>query len=189
MPDFQIVSPYKMAGDQPEAVAKLVEGIQNGLTEQTLMGVTGSRQDLHHGQGYRAGCSGRRWCSRTIRRWPRSSAASCGSSSRTTRSSISCPITTITSPRPISPRPIPISKRTRPSTTRSTRLRHSATSALCRAAGRDHRRFRVLHLRAGRPDRLQEAWSISLRPGMEIRPRRAYATAGRHPVRAQRHRL
>ena len=42
MPDFQIVSPYKMAGDQPEAVAKLVEGIQNGLTEQTLMGVTGS---------------------------------------------------------------------------------------------------------------------------------------------------
>ena len=42
MPDFHIVSPYKMAGDQPEAVAKLVEGIQNGLTEQTLMGVTGS---------------------------------------------------------------------------------------------------------------------------------------------------
>ena len=31
-----------MAGDQPEAVAKLVEGINNGLTEQTLMGVTGS---------------------------------------------------------------------------------------------------------------------------------------------------
>ena len=42
MPDFHIVSPYKMAGDQPEAVAKLVEGINNGLTEQTLMGVTGS---------------------------------------------------------------------------------------------------------------------------------------------------
>ena len=42
MPEFQIVSPYKMAGDQPEAVAKLVEGIRNGLTEQTLMGVTGS---------------------------------------------------------------------------------------------------------------------------------------------------
>ena len=42
MPDFKIVSPYKMAGDQPEAVAKLVEGINNGLTEQTLLGVTGS---------------------------------------------------------------------------------------------------------------------------------------------------
>ena len=42
MPDFHIVSPYKMAGDQPQAVAKLVEGINNGLEEQTLMGVTGS---------------------------------------------------------------------------------------------------------------------------------------------------
>ena len=42
MPDFKIHSPYQMAGDQPEAVAKLVEGINNGLTEQTLMGVTGS---------------------------------------------------------------------------------------------------------------------------------------------------
>ena len=42
MPEFKIHSPYQMAGDQPEAVAKLVEGINNGLTEQTLMGVTGS---------------------------------------------------------------------------------------------------------------------------------------------------
>ena len=42
MPDFKIHSPYQMAGDQPEAVAKLGEGINNGLTEQTLMGVTGS---------------------------------------------------------------------------------------------------------------------------------------------------
>ena len=32
MPDFKIHSPYQMAGDQPEAVAKLVEGINNGLT-------------------------------------------------------------------------------------------------------------------------------------------------------------
>ena len=42
MPEFKIHSPYQMAGDQPEAVAKLGEGINNGLTEQTLMGVTGS---------------------------------------------------------------------------------------------------------------------------------------------------
>lgn len=42
MPDFQIVSDYQMAGDQPEAVAKLSMGIENGLTEQTLLGVTGS---------------------------------------------------------------------------------------------------------------------------------------------------
>lgn len=42
MPEFQIVSEYQMAGDQPEAVSKLVQGIENGLTEQTLLGVTGS---------------------------------------------------------------------------------------------------------------------------------------------------
>lgn len=39
---FEIVSPYPMAGDQPVAVAKLAEGVRNGLSEQTLMGVTGS---------------------------------------------------------------------------------------------------------------------------------------------------
>lgn len=42
MGKFKIVSPYKMAGDQPEAVEKLVEGVRNGLDEQTLLGVTGS---------------------------------------------------------------------------------------------------------------------------------------------------
>ena len=42
MPEFHIVSPYRMAGDQPQAVAKLVEGVRNGLEEQTLKGVTGS---------------------------------------------------------------------------------------------------------------------------------------------------
>lgn len=39
---FKLVSPYKPTGDQPEAIAKLVEGIQKGDKEQTLLGVTGS---------------------------------------------------------------------------------------------------------------------------------------------------
>ncbi len=39
---FQLVSPYKPTGDQPQAIAKLVEGIQRGDKEQTLLGVTGS---------------------------------------------------------------------------------------------------------------------------------------------------
>lgn len=42
MPKFQVVSPYQMAGDQPAAVEALSQGVQNGLTEQTLLGVTGS---------------------------------------------------------------------------------------------------------------------------------------------------
>lgn len=42
MPEFQVVSEYKPAGDQPEAIQKLAQGIRLGFTEQTLLGVTGS---------------------------------------------------------------------------------------------------------------------------------------------------
>src|SRR3990172_10579743 len=42
MPDFEVVSDFKMTGDQPEAVDKLVEGLDKGLRYQTLLGVTGS---------------------------------------------------------------------------------------------------------------------------------------------------
>jgi excinuclease ABC subunit B len=39
---FELVSPYEPAGDQPEAIAGLVEGLDSGLMYQTLLGVTGS---------------------------------------------------------------------------------------------------------------------------------------------------
>ncbi|NUZ08115.1 excinuclease ABC subunit UvrB [Piscinibacter koreensis] len=39
---FQLWKPYEPAGDQPEAIAQLVEGVQDGLSFQTLLGVTGS---------------------------------------------------------------------------------------------------------------------------------------------------
>ncbi len=39
---FQLVSPYKPTGDQPEAIAKLVEGVKKEEREQVLLGVTGS---------------------------------------------------------------------------------------------------------------------------------------------------
>ena len=42
MPKFEVVSEYKPSGDQPEAIAALAEGIENGLKEQVLLGVTGS---------------------------------------------------------------------------------------------------------------------------------------------------
>jgi len=42
MPDFKLHSEYKMMGDQPQAVEKLVAGIKSGKQHQTLMGVTGS---------------------------------------------------------------------------------------------------------------------------------------------------
>jgi excinuclease ABC subunit B len=39
---FELVSPYQPAGDQPEAIAKLTEGLSAGVKHQTLLGVTGS---------------------------------------------------------------------------------------------------------------------------------------------------
>ncbi len=40
--DFKLVSDYKPQGDQPQAIDKLVDGIEKGMKAQTLLGVTGS---------------------------------------------------------------------------------------------------------------------------------------------------
>ena len=42
MPEFKVEAPFQPTGDQPEAIAKLVEGIRNDYRYQTLLGVTGS---------------------------------------------------------------------------------------------------------------------------------------------------
>ena len=42
MPKFEVVSDYTPAGDQPQAIEALSMGLDNGLEEQTLLGVTGS---------------------------------------------------------------------------------------------------------------------------------------------------
>ena len=39
---FKLVSKYKPSGDQPEAISKLVEGINSGKKEQVLLGATGT---------------------------------------------------------------------------------------------------------------------------------------------------
>ncbi len=39
---FQLVAPYEPAGDQPQAIAALIDGFESGLAKQTLLGVTGS---------------------------------------------------------------------------------------------------------------------------------------------------
>ncbi len=42
MEQFKLVAPYQPTGDQPEAIAKLTDGVLNGDVFQTLLGVTGS---------------------------------------------------------------------------------------------------------------------------------------------------
>jgi excinuclease ABC subunit B len=39
---FQLVAPFQPAGDQPQAIARLIDGFEAGLAHQTLLGVTGS---------------------------------------------------------------------------------------------------------------------------------------------------
>ena len=42
MDHFKLVSDYQPSGDQPQAIEGLVQGVNLGLREQTLLGVTGS---------------------------------------------------------------------------------------------------------------------------------------------------
>ena len=51
--DFQLVTNYKPKGDQPRAIEELMDGLAAGEKHQVLLGVTGLRQDLHHGQDHR----------------------------------------------------------------------------------------------------------------------------------------
>ena len=42
MDKFELVAPYQPAGDQPQAIKTLVDGVNRGEKFQTLLGVTGS---------------------------------------------------------------------------------------------------------------------------------------------------
>ena len=44
--EFRLQSEYQPAGDQPDAIKQLVEGVENGTKHQTLLGVTGSGKTL-----------------------------------------------------------------------------------------------------------------------------------------------
>ncbi len=43
---FDLVSPYKPAGDQPQAIAKLTKGFEEGKKAQILLGATGTGKRL-----------------------------------------------------------------------------------------------------------------------------------------------
>jgi len=59
--EFQLVSDFQMTGDQPQAVDKLVDGLQQkGYNKQTLLGVTGSGKTFTMANIV-ARCKDRRW--------------------------------------------------------------------------------------------------------------------------------
>ena len=46
MPPFELQSPFEPAGDQPRAIAELLQGLENGQRHQVLLGITGSGKTL-----------------------------------------------------------------------------------------------------------------------------------------------
>lgn len=52
---FKLVSNYKPTGDQPQAIEYLSNGIKSGKKFQTLLGVTGSRENFYNGKYHREG--------------------------------------------------------------------------------------------------------------------------------------
>ena len=88
MASFELVSDYRPTGDQPEAIAALVEGFRSGRRYRTLEGVTGSGKTFTMANVI-AQLGSLRWSFRTTRRWRRSSTPSSRSSFPATRSSIS----------------------------------------------------------------------------------------------------
>ena len=48
--DFKLHSDYKPTGDQPQAIEKLVNGIEDGLAAQVLKGVTGRSEERRVGK-------------------------------------------------------------------------------------------------------------------------------------------
>lgn len=49
---FKLQSKFLPTGDQPQAIEKLVDGINKNLKYQTLLGVTGSRQNIYYSKCY-----------------------------------------------------------------------------------------------------------------------------------------
>ena len=47
---FKLHSEYKPTGDQPQAIEYLSNGIKEGKKFQTLLGVTGSRENFYNGK-------------------------------------------------------------------------------------------------------------------------------------------
>ena len=150
MPNFQVVSDYTPSGDQPEAIEALAQGVELGLDEQTLLGVTGSGKTftmakviekvqrptlvLAHNKTLAA-----QLCAEFREFFPNNAVEYFVS------------YYDYYQPEAYIPHTDTFIEKDSAINDEIERLRHSATSALLRAAGRHRRGLRLLHLRPGRP--------------------------------------
>ena len=58
--DFRLTSDFAPAGDQPQAIVQLTEGLMRGERDQVLLGVTGSGKTFTIAHGHRRGTAARR---------------------------------------------------------------------------------------------------------------------------------
>ena len=178
MPDFEVVSPYEPSGDQPEAIDTLVQGLENGIDEQVLLGVTGSGKTytmakviervqrptlvLAHNKILAA-----QLCSEFKEFFPNNAVEYFVS------------YYDYYQPEAYIPHTDTFIEKDASINDEIERLRHSATSSLFER--RDVIVVRVLHLRPRRPDRLRQHGHLPAhRPA--ARPGGAHAQAHRHPL-------
>ena len=72
---FKLNSAFKPSGDQPEAIRRLEEGLEDGLAHQTLLGVTGSGKTFTIANVIADLAAAQPWYWRPTRRWRRSCTA------------------------------------------------------------------------------------------------------------------
>ena len=115
MPDFHVVSSYVPSGDQPEAIDALADGLERGIPEQTLLGVTGSGKTYTMAKVIEQRASSPTLVHRAQQdaRGPALLGVP-ASFSRITPWNTLSPTTTTTSPRPIYPQRTPTLRRTAP---------------------------------------------------------------------------
>ena len=122
MPEFQLVSPFPPAGDQPAAIEQLVKGVRENRPHQTLLGVTGSGKTFTMANVIQNRSKSR---PALVLSHNKTLAAQLYSEFKrvlpaTTRSTTSSAITTTTSPKPTSRSAISTSRKTPRSTRIST---------------------------------------------------------------------
>ena len=144
---FRLAADFEMTGDQPDAVAKLVEGLDKKFKHQTLLGVTGSGKTFTMANVIERANRPTLVLAPT-RPSPPSSTPSSTSSSRRTRVEYFVSYYDYYQPEAYIPRTDTYIAKDADINEEIDKLRHAATRALFRAPRRGHRRLGLLHLRS-----------------------------------------
>ena len=187
MPPFKLVSLFQPTGDQPQAIAQLVDGLTQGHKHQTLLGATGHGQDLCHGQdrrevaapdaGHRAQQDpGRAALQRVQRVLPGQ------------RGGVFRQLLRLLPAGSLHPPHRYLHRERRQHQRRDRPLATCGDPGPLEPARRAHRRLGLLHLRPGQPRGVRQGRHHPAQ-GRAAQARQGAPAPGRHPLRAQRRRL